>query len=44
MTNKLIPLTCADIAGEYIFDFVAGRPFSIFSINIKYKLSNMNID
>ena len=29
MTNKLITLTFADIAGEYISDFVAGRPLSI---------------
>ena len=27
ITNKLITLTAADIAGKYILDFVAGRPF-----------------
>ena len=31
ITNKLITLTAADIAGEYISDFVAGRPLSILA-------------
>ena len=31
MTNKLITLTAADICGEYISDFVAGRPLSILA-------------
>ena len=31
MTNKLITLTAADIAREYISDFVAGRPLSILA-------------
>ena len=30
-TNKLITLTAADIVGEYILDFVAGRPLSILA-------------
>ena len=31
MTNKLIALVAADIGGEYIADFLAGRPLSITS-------------
>ena len=31
MTNKLITLTVGDIVGEYISDFVAGRPLSILA-------------
>ena len=31
ITNKLITLSAADIAGEYISDFVAGRPLSILA-------------
>ena len=31
ITNKLITLSAGDIAGEYISDFVAGRPLSIIS-------------
>jgi hypothetical protein len=31
MTNKLGVLVAADIGGEYITDFLAGRPLSITS-------------
>ena len=44
ITNKSILLTAADIAVEYISDFVAGRPLSILAKIYIFKLSNRNIN